>query len=267
MLRIHEVAVVVVATTVLLAVFGTWVIRTVGGAAPPLGSTQPVPTTSPSESSPATTDVPPELGPFREAVEKSRTVLVVGDSSGDERGEWVDLWAQGLASNRKVTYHQWDPVAGFTASPKVYGTSKLYGSDKPMEIWNLSYRGVAADYAENLIDVPERPDAVILNVGHDRDRGLLDRTIRTTVDGVKERWGKVPSALVLQEPSTGSEAKQQEKAVLAVRSLAIKYEMPVIDVHAAFLEAGDVGSLLVDGRRPNQRGSRVWADAVSSALS
>ncbi len=141
MLKIQEVVAVVVASSVLLAVFATWVIRSVGGSAPPLGSTQSVPRPSPSESAQARLDAPPKLGPFREAVTKSRRVLVVGDSSGDERGEWVDLWAQDLAINRKVTYRQWDSVDGFTATPKVYGTSKLYGSDKPMEIWNLSYQG------------------------------------------------------------------------------------------------------------------------------
>jgi len=53
---------------------------------------------------------------------------------------------------------------------------------------------------------------------------------------------------------------------LRVRSLAIKYGEPVIDVHAAFLKDDDLEDLLVDGRRPNQRGSRVWADAVTAAL-
>ena len=266
MLRIHEVAAVVVATSVLLTVFATWVIRSVGESAPPLGTTRSVPRVSPSESAQATSNEPARLGPFREAVAKSRTILVVGDSSGDERGEWVDLWAQDLASNRKVTYHQWDSDAGFTASPEVYGTSKLFGSEKPMTIWNLSYMGVEADYAQNLIDVPVTPDAVILNVGHDRDRDALDRTIGPTIDAVNERWGEVPFALVLQNPSTGGEAKSQEEAVFQVRALAIKYGVPVIDAHAAFLKAGDVQDLLVDGRRPNERGSRVWADAVTAAL-
>ena len=223
MLKLHEIAAVAAAASVLLAVFATWVIRSVGGAAPPLGSTQSVPRTPPSEGSGARSDAPPRLGPFRQAVTKSRTILVIGDSSGDERGEWVDLWAQDLASNRKVTYHQWDSFAGFTASPTVYGTSKLYGSDKPMEIWNLSYQGVDADYAEKLIDVPVKPDAVILNVGHDRNRHQLRRTIGTTIDAVNQRWGEVPTALVLQEPSAGDEAQRQEAAVFRVRSLAIKY--------------------------------------------
>ncbi len=111
-----------------------------------------------------------------------------------------------------------------------------------------------------------KPDAVILNVGHDRDRGLLDRTIGTTIDAIRQRWGEVPSALVLQEPSTGVDAKPQEAAVSRVRSLAVKYGDPVIDVHAAFLNAGDLENLLVDGRRPNERGSRVWADAVTAEL-
>ncbi len=71
---------------------------------------------------------------------------------------------------------------------------------------------------------------------------------------------------MLQEPSTGADAKPQEAAVFRVRSLAIKYGVPVIDVHAAFLSAGDLEELLTDGRRPNERGSRVWADAVTAEL-
>lgn len=266
MLRIHEVAAVVVATSVLLTVFATWVIRSVGDAAPPLETTRSAPQVSPSESARATSNEPARLGPFREAFSKSRTILVIGDSSGDERGEWVNLWSQDLATNRKVTYHQWDSDAGFTASPKVYGTSKDFGSDKPIAIWNLSYLGVEADYAQNLIDVPATPDAVIISVGHDRDLKALDRAIGSTIDAVDERWGEVPVALVLQNPSTGSEARSQEAAVFHVRSLATKYGVPVIDAHAAFLEAGDLENLLLDGRRPNERGSRVWADAVTAAL-
>lgn len=266
MLKVHEVAAVVLATSVLLTLFATWVIRSVGDAAPPLGTTTSAPRVSPSESSPATLDEPPRLRPFREAVAKSRTILVIGDSSGDERGEWVDLWAQDLADNRKVSYHQWDSDAGFTASAEVYGTSKLFGSDKPISIWNLSYLGVDADYAQNLIDLPVTPDAVILSVGHDRDRDALDHAIGSTIDAVEERWGEVPVALVLQNPSTGAEAGAQERAVFEVRALAIKYAVPVIDAHAAFIRAGNVENLLVDGRRPNERGSRIWADAVTAAL-
>jgi hypothetical protein len=267
MLKIHEVVAVFVAAGVfLIGLVAIWLVRSAGGSPPSLGTATSAPRVSSSASSPAPSSEPTRLGPFRKDVANSRTILVVGDSSGDEFGEWVDLWAQDLASNRKVTYHQWASGAGFTASPAVYGTSKLHGSEKPMEIWNLSYQGVAADYAKNLSDVPVRPDTVILNIGHDRDRGLLDRTIRTTTDGVNVRWGDVPSALVLQNPSTGAEAKGQEEAVFEVRSLAMKYRMPVIDAHAAFLKAGDVKDLLVDGRRPNERGSRVWADAVAAAL-
>ena len=189
MLKVHEVAAVVVATAC-SDVFATWVIRSVGDAAPPLGTTRSAPRVSPSESSPATLDDLPGCGPFREAVAKSRTILVIGDSSGDERGEWVDLWAQDLADNRKVSYHQWDSDAGFTASAKVYGTSKLFGSDKPISIWNLSYLGVDADYAQNLIDLPVTPDAVILSVGHDRDRDALDHAIGSTIDAVDRALGR-----------------------------------------------------------------------------
>ncbi len=158
--------------------------------------------------------------------------------------------------------HQWDLGApGFTGDPVVYGSGR-----PPMAIWNLSYPGVAADYAPKLEDVATAPDVALISIGHDRNRQAISRAIRTTSAAIERRWGDVPTAWVLQNPSVEPSAGQQETAVEVIRSLAVTEQVPVIDVHARFQRADNLQDLLVDDSRPNDAGSRVWADTVRRTL-
>jgi hypothetical protein len=256
--RVLEVAVVVAG--VLVATYAGWVIRNVGGTTPDRGLSavaSATPSVAPVVAAPRR---PPRLGPFRAAVGDAGSILVIGDSTGNDPGEWVDLWAQDLGRAREVTLRQWASGAEEFADPPL-----VYGSGRALGIWNLSYPGVRADYAGRLASVPVQPDAVILNVGHNRSANAIRRVIRTTTPAIEDRWGEVPEAYVLQNPST-ADPDQSESAVTFLRTLATQDRVPVIDVHAAFLEAGPLGALLGDGTRPNAQGSRVWADAVGAAL-
>lgn len=259
------VEVLVLAAGVLVALYAAWVIRNVGAStpddnAPPVPvetlSESPTPTPSPTPSPTA----PPSLAAFRAVFGDAGSVLVVGDSTGNDPGEWVDLWAQDLG--RQVTLRQWQAGAEqFAEAPLVYG------SGPALEIWNLSYPGVRADYAQRLQEVPKAPGVVILSIGHDRSPQALRRAVRTTSEAIDDRWGEVPTAWVLQNPSTGETEQQQEDAVTFLRSLAITERVPVIDVHRAFRKAGSLDSLLLDASSPNDRGSRLWADTVDAAVS
>lgn len=256
-LRPTEVAVLVAG--VLVAIYAGWVIRNVGSATPNGADIpQRQPASDTRSAAPAT---PPPLDLFRTALGGARTLLVVGDATGDEPGEWVDLWAQDLADSRRVTLHQYDADAAQFSSSSV-----VNGSGRPLEIWNLSYPVARVDYAERLASVPAKPGAVILNFGHDRSRKVLRRAVNETADAIEERWGRLPSAWVLQNPTGGENAQEQEDAVALVRTMATRARVPVIDVHAAFLAEGSLQELLVDGARPDEEGSKVWADAVRTAL-
>lgn len=255
--------VVVVVAGILVAVYAVWVIRNVGATTPDdNAAASPVEALSEASDEPSVAPTaPPRIGAVREAVADAPSVLVVGDSTGNDPGEWVDLWARDLALDREVRLHSWDVgSAQFGAEPTVYGTGRA------MEIWNLSYPGAAADYAPKLQEVAAEPAAVIVNIGHDRSPQAIRRAIRTTSDAIDDRWGEVLMAWVLQNPSTGAAAPDQEDAVEFVRSLATTERVPVIDVHAQFLRADSLATLLVDDSRPNDRGSRLWADTVERAL-
>lgn len=261
-LRLHEIAVLVAG--VLVAVYAAWVIRDVSAPAVTSSTSSGSPSSpSPSVSvdPPQAPATPPGLGQFRKAAAKTKTLLVIGDSTGAGPGAWVDLLAQDLAKKRAVTLHQWDDLAQqFAPTPTVFG------SGRALAIWNLSYPGVKADYAEHLDEVADRPGAVILNIGHDRDRRALGRTVRTTTAGIDKRWGDVRIAWVLQNPSTGAAAKMQEAAVDRLTALATEKRVPVIDVHSEFRTRGNFARLLSDDSHPSVAGSRLWADVVGRAL-
>ncbi len=246
---------------VAVALYAGWVIHDVGSSGPDVAApARPTHSASASVTASPEPAAPPGLGPFRKAVGNARALLVVGDSTGDEPGEWVDLWAQDLGHQRKVVLHRWDE------GTQAFVTLAVYGNGQPLDVWNLSYPGVRADYAQHVSEVSQEPDAVLVSVGHDRGPQQLRRALRSTGTAITKRWGAVPTAWVLQNPSTGGKAKAQERAVAYVRSLATKDRVPVIDVHAAFGKAGDLPGLLADESRPNGDGSRLWADAVERAV-
>ena len=94
----------------------------------------------------------------------------------------------------------------------------------------------------------------------------MTRAITATTKAVTATWDALPTALVLQNPSTGPEKKQQNQAVDAVRALAVTARLPVIDVRSAFTSADSLQTLLADGVNPSPDGSRLWADTVEAAL-
>lgn len=64
----------------------------------------PSPTVAPS----ALLEVTPAEG-IRAAIasDKPMTISVLGDSTGNDAGEWVDLWSQHLAEDATVTLRTW----------------------------------------------------------------------------------------------------------------------------------------------------------------
>jgi hypothetical protein len=204
---------------------------------------------------------PPSLRPFRVAARKARTILVIGDSTGAGPGAWVDLVAQDLGDHRRVTLHEWDETIGqFADVPTSYGES-----GRRLDVWNLSYHGVDPDYAEHLDALPA-PDVVLLDIGHDRTRRALARAATVTLDGLGARWGDVPTAVVLQNPSVQDLEPQQRRGVQRLTRLAAEYADPVIDVYAAFEKAEPGQALVTDDSRPTVTGFRLWADVVDRAL-
>ncbi|MET0837702.1 MAG: SGNH/GDSL hydrolase family protein [Marmoricola sp.] len=263
--RIGVLEIIVIGIGLVVAVYTGWVIKDVSSEpdvpaelaeAVPAGPSESVQVAPPEES----TD-PAPLRPFTEAALEARTILIVGDSTGAGPGSWVDLVAQNLSADRRVSLHGWDESSDrFDEDPATYGEA-----GRRLAIWNLSYQGIEADYPEHMSDLPQ-PEVVLFNIGHDRGPRAITRAVGATTDAIGERWGDLPVAFVLQNPSVGDEERQQDRAVRKLTELATQYDYPVIDVYSAFQRAGGEQELVTEESRPSADGAALWADVVTDAL-
>jgi hypothetical protein len=193
------------------------------------------------------------------------TISILGDSTGDEPGEWVDLWARDLSARGTVTVHFWDAAAAdWKADPTVYP-----GPDRPITVWNGSRAGASYAYAlEHLQRIqPSQPSFTVLNFGHNPSPDRADLGAAGLLAAADTRWaGPVPAAIVLQNPSLGSWEEQTAGSVAALRGWAPGAGYPLIDVNAAFRARGGLPGLLADDVHPNSAGQRLWAYTVRAAL-
>lgn len=193
------------------------------------------------------------------------TISVLGDSTGDEPGEWVDLWARDLSTRGTVTLHFWDAAAAdWKAQPTVYP-----GPDRAITVWNGSRAGASYAYPlEHLHRIqPSRPSFTVLNFGHNPFPETADKGAAELLAAADHRWAvPVPAAIVLQNPSLGFWEEQTAGSVAALRGWAPGAGYPLIDVNAAFRARGGLPGLLADDVHPNSAGQRLWADTVRAAL-
>lgn len=194
------------------------------------------------------------------------TVSVLGDSTGNEDGEWVDLWARRLGQSRTVVLHQWDDGRGGWLP-----TVRVYGSGGPqVTIWNGSKSGAQAGYALDRLGLiqPVRPDLVVYSFGHNHWPGNVVGPLRSLTSAVDRRWPVPPAALVvLQNPELGERAPTHARVEDEVSRWAGEAGLPTVDVFAAFRSRPDEARLLKDFHHPSAAGSAVWAQVVEEALS
>lgn len=196
---------------------------------------------------------------------KGAVVSVLGDSTGNERGEWVDLWARHLGDTATVEFHQWgESPEAYPAEPYVYGSGV-----RKVTIWNGSKHGSQGQYARDRIrDMqPVAPDLIVYNYGHNKSADGVVADIEALNQSALSRWRyAVPFVVMLQNPAQGTREASSAAAVDALRSWAKTHGAAVVDVPAAFAANGGAPVLLADEVHPNPAGSRVWADAVVKAL-
>jgi lysophospholipase L1-like esterase len=192
-------------------------------------------------------------------------VSVLGDSTGNEDGEWVDLWARRLGATRQVVLHQWDDTNGGWL-PR----SRVYGRHGPsVTIWNGSKSGAQAGYAQARLGQMQaaRPDLVLYSFGHNHSPGKVVGPVRALVSAVDSRWpGSPASAVILQNPQLGATAPTQARVVAELARWAAGAGLPTIDVYGAFGAHADEASLFKDFHHPSPAGSAVWAGVVADAI-
>jgi hypothetical protein len=191
------------------------------------------------------------------------TISVLGDGTGDEEGEWVQVLATQLGRTHQVALNDLDP-----SDPTRYTAAVDYGEAGPrVTIWNGSRAGVDAGYAAQRLGflVPSKPDVVLLSYGRDDKAATIAGSLTGTYAALRGRWPDVPVLLVLQPPDRDDAIGPVR---VAAEDWATSASVPTIDVAAAFSQAGDPNSFVsvVDPPSVNARGGRLWAQTVLTAL-
>ncbi|MER7073735.1 SGNH/GDSL hydrolase family protein [Terrabacter sp. NPDC000476] len=235
---------------------------------PPTATTSRPATTAPTTPSPSpstptsTTPTAPTistlLGSGRDA-----TLVVLGDGTGDEAGEWVSAFAEQAGDTHRVTLRGLDPN-----DPTQYASKEKVGSAGPaLTIWNGSRTGATADYPAKRLEFlgPRTPDAVLLSFGRDDTASGITAGLESTYRAVTARWPGAAVGVVLQ-------GQDRDDAIgpvrTATRDWADSHGLPTIDVAAAFSAAGDPNAFVsvVDPPSTNAKGGRLWARTVLTAL-
>jgi hypothetical protein len=206
--------------------------------------------------------------------DKNRTfvVQVIGDSTGNEPGEWVDLAFRALAEelDRPLVQHPWDVLSGsyLDAIP-----ANEDGSSAPLEVWNGSASGKTAAYSLDNFDVlvPTRPDLVILNHGLNNvlEPARVGTEFSALVAEIERTWpSTVGYAALLENPRLDQYAAAHDEVIDQVTTwLSSHQEVRTIDVHAAYLGSPDVTALLLpDLLHPAPAGSALTAATVLAAI-
>ena len=199
------------------------------------------------------------------------SILLVGDSTGNEVGEWYYRFAQGVAAANAawtVRHALWNDGTGAFDAPTTIQT--VTGS-RTVTFWNGSISGsIATRHAGDNFDaviVATAPDLIFSSYGHNGGAPVLQQ-----VDYYNCLFGRldrvapdVPVIVIGQNPTLSDETMAPK--VDAFRAMAARRGYGFIDVHAAFKQDGrPLSELLADSVHPNDAGSQLWADTVMTAF-
>jgi lysophospholipase L1-like esterase len=199
-------------------------------------------------------------------------VAVLGDSTGNAEGEWVDLAFRALSEqlDRPLVQHSWNIESARYGSPV---TVNADADAAPIVVWNGSASGKTAAYSLRYYDslVPEQPDVIFLNHGLNnvRDPDAVGGQFSDVLTRTEQAWPvSVGYAALLENPRFDAWADAHEAVLSDVRSwLAERPFVLGIDAHSAYLARPDLSSLLtVDLLHPSPSGSLVTADTVLGAI-
>lgn len=201
-------------------------------------------------------------------------IVVLGDSTGNETGEWVYLLATDLATQYPeftVDYRLWDEGTSAYSAPS---TIQVGTGANTLTFFNSSIAGsnanrfAADDFSQAIagIDV----DLLFVSYGHNgSDTPSKQINMMEALTGRSQReLPDVPVVIIGQNPVDGDETMAPK--VDAFRALASRQGFGFINIHAAFkqyAENNPLGDLYADTVHPNSTGSELWKNVVLSAFS
>jgi lysophospholipase L1-like esterase len=200
--------------------------------------------------------------------EERTVLLVLGDSTGNDRGEWTYRWAEALATSRPTSIAPWNEWTedGYVQAEALSGNGAAQAGLGEVFVLSGSQTGARAGYAASRMELmaPETPDLVILNLGHNNGAEDVAGELQETLDSLRTLAGdEVPVLVTLQQPQAGDENAEVRAAVAR---WAQQEGLPTIDVAERFLAEEDPDALLTDALHPNDEGSALWAEVVADAL-
>lgn len=207
------------------------------------------------------------------------TLLLLGDSTGNEETEWFYRTVQALAAQfpaYTVTYRLWADGTQSYAAPV---TLQAGTGSRTLAVYNASVPGAGASYVYDPSVVgtrlpllaPVEPTLTIFNYGYNWGQSAYRWEILRAVRVFRGFHPRSDIALVSQAPRAIGDAGASANAArnADVRVVAGQEGFGLIDAFAAFIEYGDYSADLVsqDGLHPNALGSGVWAEEAKRFLS
>ncbi len=219
---------------------------------------------------------PEAVGPvgLNEA-DRSWTLTVIGDSTGTGADGWVHYLGKrlGRAYQRPVTVYDWDldcacyeenTATDYPAEPGSTAAAQIV-------VRNGSAAGKTGAYALDYFDqmVPEHPDLVIINHGHNNgtSREAVNEIGQLTSTLTNLYGADLPIFITEQNPrfDFGAEKAQTTAELLETEFGGGPYEL--INVFDEFGATGDLESVLTeDGLHPSEPGNVLWAAVVARAI-
>jgi lysophospholipase L1-like esterase len=198
------------------------------------------------------------------------SIVVAGDSTGDEDDEWVYLLALDLARRYpgyRVEYYLWNKRSGWPSTPREIQPGAP--GTHAINIWNMSVSGTTEDYALNYAErsiVPIQPDLLLISYGHNdgTDTERFRWGIQSLVQTVAAGSPRTEIGLIAQNPETGNTYQQARAAELAL--LAEQLDLAFVDVLGAFEATGNPDAYLRDGIHPTPGASYLWEQTVFASM-
>lgn len=195
-------------------------------------------------------------------------ILLIGDDTGISLGGWVFLTMQSLAMeySRPAVIHEWDFAAGTGyLEPPI---SVADGTGTPISLWNASVSRNVGFLASALPQVrpPSDIDVVLVNNGLNMGPRTLAVESVPLLRALADTYPQAAVVAILQPaPREPEETGDQVRAnVSDLEVSARKNDFQTID--AATTVDGAEGTYDDANRYPNPEGARLWAMAVTDAL-
>ncbi|MDO5712633.1 MAG: SGNH/GDSL hydrolase family protein [Micrococcales bacterium] len=202
------------------------------------------------------------------AANRPLTITVLGDSVGNDPGEWVSKFGQGLATDRVVVVHHfdWQRVAWLRPT-EVFGPEG--DPAKPqLTVWNFGWPGgTPLRAAQHLkVGVPTKPDLAIVSFGHNLGPAAVVPHHDALAAALTKRWGRVPTVTTIAHMTPVVRPGQAEGRARLVQWLQAR-RLPYLDKRTVFDTVTDQRTVFHDAVHPNWLGYRLIADLVDAALS